>query len=126
MTWRSSGWRGRGPALPPASLGDSEALRAGDPVLAIGNPFSLEGTLTEGIVSATGRTFSPNGSSRPIRDMIHTDTPVNPGNSGGPLIAWHGKAGGVQPALGNPAGDSVNVGVAFAVPSNTAKRFLPD
>jgi len=98
----------------------------GDPVLAIGNPFSLEGTLTEGIVSATGRTFSPNGSSRPIRDMIQTDTPVNPGNSGGPLIDCHGKVVGINTALENPTGDSVNVGVAFAVPSNTAKRTLPD
>ena len=115
-----------GPDLTPASLGDSEALRVGDPVLAIGNPFSLEGTLTEGIVSATGRTFSPNGSSRPIRDMIQTDTPVNPGNSGGPLIDCHGKVVGINTALENPTGDSVNVGVAFAVPSNTAKRTLPD
>ena len=117
---------GAGPDLTPASLGDSEALRVGDPVLAIGNPFQLEGTLTEGIVSATGRPFSPSGSSRPIRDMIQTDAPVNPGNSGGPLIDCHGKVVGINTALENPTGDSVNVGVAFAVPSNTAKRALPD
>ena len=70
----------------PADLGDSESLRVGDPVLAIGNPFQLEGTLTEGIVSATGRTFAPGESTRPIRNMIQTDAAVNPGNSGGPLI----------------------------------------
>src|SRR3990172_7334085 len=114
------------PDLTPASLGDSETLRVGDPVLAIGNPFQLEGTLAEGIVSATGRTFIPNGGSRAIRDMIQTDTPVNPGNSGGPLIDCHGKVVGINTALENPTGDSVNVGVAFAVPSNTAKRTLPD
>src|SRR3990172_4814183 len=95
---------GAGPDLTPASLGDSEALRVGDPVLAIGNPFQLEGTLTEGIVSATGRPFSPSGSSRPIRDMIQTDAPVNPGNSGGPLIDCHGKVVGVNTALENPTG----------------------
>src|SRR3990170_175998 len=115
-----------GPDLTPASLGDSEALRVGDPVLAIGNPFSLEGTLTEGIVSATGRTFSPNGSSRPIRDMIQTDTPVNPGNSGGPLIDCHGKVVGVNTLIENPTGDNVNVGIAFAVPSAAARASLPD
>jgi len=114
------------PDLTPASLGDSSALRVGDPVLAIGNPFELEGTLTEGIVSATGRTFSPNGSSRPIRDMIQTDAPVNPGNSGGPLIDCRGKVVGINTALENPTGDTVNVGVAFAVPSNIAKSTLSD
>src|SRR3990170_3375410 len=117
---------GAGRDLTPASLGDSEALRVGDPVLAIGNPFQLEGTLTEGIVSATGRTFSPNESSRPIRDMVQTDAPVNPGNSGGPLIDCHGKVVGINTALENPTGDSVNVGIAFAVPSAAAKNALSD
>src|SRR5438132_13722709 len=72
--------------LHPAQLGDSEALRVGDAVLAIGNPFNLESTLTQGIVSATGRTYSTGANTRPIRNMIQTDAAVNPGNSGGTLL----------------------------------------
>lgn len=83
---------GGGQALTAASLGDSGSLRVGDPVLAIGNPFGLEGTLTQGIVSATGRTFNEGGTTRPIRNMIQTDAPVNPGNSGGPLIDCQGRS----------------------------------
>ncbi len=113
-----------GPA--PAPLGDADALRVGDTVLAIGNPFNLEGTLTQGIVSAVGRTYAPAGGTRPIRAMIQTDAPVNPGNSGGPLLSCRGEVIGVNTLLENPTGDSVNVGVAFAVPVNTVKRFLPD
>lgn len=110
----------------PAPLGDSDSLRVGDPVLAIGNPFELEGTLTEGIVSGAGRTFAPGASTRPIRNMIQTDAAVNPGNSGGPLIDCRGEVIGINTALENPTGQDVNVGIAFAVPINTAKRFLPD
>jgi S1-C subfamily serine protease len=112
--------------LSPATLGDSSAMRVGDSVLAIGNPFELEATLTAGIVSATGRTFNPGTGSRPIANMIQTDAPVNPGNSGGPLLNCRGEVIGVVTALENPTGQGVNVGVGFAVPSNTAKRFLPD
>ncbi|MBI2913409.1 MAG: trypsin-like peptidase domain-containing protein [Chloroflexi bacterium] len=115
-----------GRTVTAAALGDSDALRPGDPVLAIGNPFGLEGSLTQGIVSATGRTFAPGDNTRPIRGMIQTDAPVNPGNSGGPLIDCQGKVIGVNAALENPTGQDVNVGIAFAVPINTAKRFLPE
>jgi len=115
-----------GQKLTPAPLGDSDALRVGDPVLAIGEPFELEGTLTEGIVSATGRTFSEGQGTRPIRNMIQTDAAVNPGNSGGPLIDCHGEVIGINTALENPTGQDVNVGIAFAVPINTAKRSLSD
>lgn len=116
-----------GKTVTAAALGDSDAVRVGDPVLALGNPFELQGTLTEGIVSATGRTFSSGGQgTRPIRDMIQTDASVNPGNSGGPLLDCQGKVIGVNTALENPTGQDVNVGIAFAVPVNTAKRFLPD
>jgi S1-C subfamily serine protease len=114
-----------GKTLTVAPLGDSDAIHVGDPVLAIGQPFELEGTLTEGIVSATGRTYSEGQGTRPIRDMIQTDAAVNPGNSGGPLIDCHGQVIGVNTALENPTGEDVNVGIAFAVPINTAKRFLP-
>jgi S1-C subfamily serine protease len=115
-----------GKSVTTATLGDSDAVRVGDPVLAIGNPFNLEGTLTQGIVSAVGRTYAPEGGTRPIRAMIQTDAPVNPGNSGGPLLNCQGDVIGVNTLLENPTGESVNVGVAFAVPVNTAKRFLPD
>jgi S1-C subfamily serine protease len=112
--------------LTPAPLGDSDAVQVGDPVLAIGNPFNLEGTLTEGIVSALGRTYAPEDGTRPIRNMIQTDAAVNPGNSGGPLLDCQGEVIGINTLLENPTGDRVNVGVAFAVPINTAKQFLPD
>jgi S1-C subfamily serine protease len=112
--------------LTVAELGDSEALRVGDPVLAIGNPFNLEGTLTQGIVSGLERTFSSGGNTRPIRNMIQTDAPVNPGNSGGPLINCQGEVVGINTLIENPTGDNVNVGIAFAVSSAQAKQSLPD
>jgi S1-C subfamily serine protease len=115
-----------GQELTVASLGDSDALRVGDPVLAIGNPFNLEGTLTQGIVSAIGRTFAQGGSTRPIRNMIQTDAPVNPGNSGGPLLDCRGEVVGINTLLENPTGDRVNVGVAFAVPVDTVSASLAD
>ena len=115
-----------GQALTVAPLGDSAAVRIGDPILALGNPFNLEGTLTQGIVSALDRTYSPGGNTRPIRAMIQIDAAVNPGNSGGPLINCHAEVIGVNTLLENPTGDNVNVGVAFAVPINAAKQSLPD
>ncbi len=115
-----------GQELTVARLGDSDAVRVGDPVLAIGEPFNLEGTLTQGIVSALGRTYATGEGTRPIRNMIQTDAAVNPGNSGGPLLNCQGEVIGINTLLENPTGDRVNVGVAFAVAINTAKRFLPD
>ena len=115
-----------GLTLTVAPLGDSSALHVGDPVLAIGNPFNLEGTLTQGIVSGLGRTFSEGGNARPIRNMIQTDAPVNPGNSGGPLINCRGEVVGINTLIENPTGDNVNVGIAFAVSINSAKASLPD
>jgi S1-C subfamily serine protease len=112
--------------LTTAPLGDSDAIQVGDSVLAIGSPFELEGTLTQGIVSALGRTYASEDGTRPIRNMIQTDTAVNPGNSGGPLIDCQGEVIGINTLLENPTGDSVNVGIAFAVPINAAKQFLPD
>ena len=110
----------------PAVTGDSDLLRPGDSVLAIGNPFNLEGTLTQGIVSALDRTYASGGGTRPIRGMIQTDAAVNPGNSGGPLLNCQGEVIGINTLLENPTGQNVNVGVAFAVAINTAKRSLPD
>lgn len=112
--------------LAPAKLGDSDAINVGDPVLAIGNPFNLEGTLTQGIVSALDRTYASGQSTRPIREMIQTDAAVNPGNSGGPLLNCKGEVIGVNTLLENPTGENVNVGVAFAVAVNTARQSLDE
>jgi S1-C subfamily serine protease len=101
-------------------------LQVGDAVFAIGNPWGLEGTFTEGIVSALGRTYSSDSGTRPLRNMIQTDAAVNPGNSGGPLVNCYGEVIGINTLLENPTGDGVNVGVAFAVSINTAKQVLPD
>jgi S1-C subfamily serine protease len=113
-------------ALVAASLGDSDTLRVGDAVLAIGNPFNLEGTLTQGVVSAVGRIYSSGSGTRSIRDMIQTDAAVNPGNSGGPLINCRGEVVGINTLLENPTGQSVNVGVAFAVAINTVIGSLDE
>ncbi|MEO8456355.1 MAG: trypsin-like peptidase domain-containing protein [Chloroflexota bacterium] len=110
--------------LKPAKLGDSAALRVGDPVLAIGNPFNLEGTMTEGIVSALNRSYAESNGTRPIRGMVQTDAAINPGNSGGPLLNCQGEVIGINTLLDNPTGQSVNVGVAFSVSINTAKSEL--
>jgi S1-C subfamily serine protease len=115
-----------GRELTVADLGDSDSLRVGDAVLALGNPFNLEGTLTQGIVSALDRTYSSGATTRPIRGMIQTDAPINPGNSGGPLLNCFGEVIGVNTLLENPTGENVNVGVAFSVAINTAKASLDD
>jgi S1-C subfamily serine protease len=109
-----------------ALIGDSDAMRPGDTVLAIGNPFNLEGTITQGIVSALDRTYATGGSTRPLRGMIQTDAAINPGNSGGPLLNCKGEVIGINTLLENPTGENVNVGVAFAVAINTAKNSLSD
>ena len=110
--------------LVPATLGDSSDLRVGDTVLALGNPFNLEGSLTQGIVSGLDRAYAEGASDRPIRGMIQTDAAINPGNSGGPLIDCHGDVVGVNTLLENPTGDTVNIGVGFAVAVNTVKAEL--
>ena len=112
--------------LTAARLGDSDELRVGDAVFALGNPFGLEATFTEGIVSAVGRTYSPGTGTRQLRNMIQTDAAVNPGNSGGPLANCHGEVVGINSLLENPTGQGVNVGIAFAVSINTAKNALDD
>ena len=110
-------------ALNTIPFGDSDALKVGQKVLAIGNPFALERTLTVGIVSGLGRPIQISGN-RIIRDMIQTDASINPGNSGGPLLDSQGHMIGVNTMIYSPSGGSVGVG--FAVPVNTAKRVVSE
>ena len=112
-----------GDALQPLELGASEDLRPGDPAIAIGSPFGLEGTVTAGIVSALGRTIqAPNGFS--ISGAIQTDAAINPGNSGGPLLDEQGRVIGVNSQI-RTGGGNANTGVGFAVPVDEIKRSLP-
>jgi serine protease Do len=104
--------------LPVVALGDSTQLQVGEPVMAIGNPFGLEQTVTTGIVSATGRVIGEG----PYDDFIQTDASINPGNSGGPLINGKGQAVGINTALFSQHGGSVGIG--FAIPINLAKPVL--
>jgi len=94
--------------LPLIALGDSTQLQVGEPVMAIGNPFGLEQTVTTGIVSATGRVIGEG----PYDDFIQTDASINPGNSGGPLINSKGQAVGINTALVSQSGGSVGIGFA--------------
>lgn len=104
-------------------FGDSSNLEIGQQVLAIGNPFGLDRTLTTGIVSSLHRTVrSPSGSL--MDDLIQTDASINPGNSGGPLIDMSGRLVGINTAILSQSGDSAGIG--FAVPINQIKRILPE
>jgi S1-C subfamily serine protease len=109
--------------LQPLKLGDSEALQPGDQAIAIGSPFGLSGTVTEGIVSALGRTITaPNGF--PIANAVQTDAAINPGNSGGPLLDGNGRVIGVNSQIKTDSGGD-NSGVGFAVPVSTIKQVVP-
>jgi putative serine protease PepD len=109
--------------LRSVTMGDSTGLKVGQKVLAIGNPFGLEKTLTVGIVSSLGRTMrAENG--RLIRGIIQTDAAINPGNSGGPLLNGEGRMIGLNTAIFSPVGGSVGIG--FAIPVNTVKNVLPE
>ncbi|HXF27343.1 MAG TPA: trypsin-like peptidase domain-containing protein [Bryobacteraceae bacterium] len=103
-------------------LGDSEGLLVGQKVLAIGNPFGLEGTLTTGIVSSVGRTIRDD-TGRELDNLIQTDAAINPGNSGGPLLDSHGNVIAINTAI---YGSSGNIGIGFAMPINRAKAMLSD
>ncbi|HZS34308.1 MAG TPA: DegQ family serine endoprotease [Methylomirabilota bacterium] len=105
-------------SLPVVPLGDSAELQVGEPVMAIGNPFGLEQTVTTGIVSATGRVIG-NG---PYDEYIQTDASINPGNSGGPLINARGQAIGINTAIFSRSGGSIGIG--FAIPVNLAKPVV--
>ena len=108
-----------GDAFTALKLGDSEKLRVGDWVMAIGNPFGLSHTVTAGIVSAKGRVI---GSGR-FDDFIQTDASINPGNSGGPLFDLNGNVVGINTAIFTRGGG--NIGIGFAIPISVAKKLLP-
>ncbi|MFP4522421.1 MAG: S1C family serine protease [Fibrobacterota bacterium] len=108
--------------LTPIKRGRTAGLRVGRKVLAIGNPFGLDQTLTTGIISALGREIkSVNG--RTIKNVIQTDAAINPGNSGGPLLDSHAELIGINTAILSPSGSSAGIG--FAVPVNTVEQVVP-
>jgi putative serine protease PepD len=111
--------------LRPLPLADSDRVRVGDAVVAVGNPFGLDRTATAGIVSAVGREIrAPDGFQ--IDHVIQTDAPINPGNSGGPLLDARGRVIGVNTQIATGGSGTGNVGIGFAVPSNTVREVLPE
>jgi len=118
----------------PLTLGDSKQIKVGQSVIAIGNPFGLNGSMTLGIISALGRTQDSNrqvaGSGTfSVADMIQTDAAINPGNSGGPLFNLQGEVVGINRSIrtdaSNVTGEPVNSGIGFAIPINLIKRVVP-
>jgi len=105
--------------LQPLPLGDSDNVKVGQLVFAIGNPFGLQETVTKGIISATGRVTDESSN-----EFFQTEAVINPGNSGGPLINIHGEIIGINTAIGNYSGSGTWQGVGFAIPSNAARRSL--
>ncbi|MGK5554137.1 S1C family serine protease [Actinomadura kijaniata] len=126
--------------LTPITFGDSDAVRVGDPVLAIGSPLGLDGSVTSGIVSALGRSIQEGDSGgnenlppflrdrttrqqqAVIEDAIQTDAAINPGNSGGALVDGAGRLIGINTAIATSGGGSGNIGVGFAIPANDARK----
>jgi serine protease Do len=117
--------------LPTIEFGDSDSLRVGEWVMAIGNPFpqlGLDRTVTVGVVSAKGRSnlrFGPEETPN-YQNYIQTDASINPGNSGGPLVNIKGQVIGLNSAITNPTGMSFNIGIGFAIPINLARWVIPD
>src|SRR6185503_13286589 len=105
-------------ALPSVQFGDAAKIKVGQPVMAVGNPFGLGGTVTTGIVSARGRDIQ----SGPFDDYIQTDAAINRGNSGGPLFDMDGKVVGINTAIFSPTGGSIGLG--FAIPASIAQPVV--
>jgi 2-alkenal reductase len=116
--------------ITPLEMGDSDTVQVGQRVIAIGNPFGLQGTMTEGIISGLGRRLESQRESGTDTgrysnpDIIQTDAAINPGNSGGPLLNLQGQVIGINSAIRSMSG--LNSGIGFAAPVNTIKRLLPD
>ena len=111
--------------LKPATLGNSDDLKVGDAVLAVGSPLGLDGSVTAGIVSALNRNLSGGGgSSVSLNDAIQTDAAINPGNSGGPLVNGAGQVVGINTAIASLSQGSGNIGVGFAIPINHVKQIV--
>ena len=113
----------RGKQLASLKLGDSNTIQVGQKVLAIGNPFGFQSTLTTGVVSAVGRTVRTTETTA-IEEAIQTDAAINRGNSGGPLIDTHGDVIGINTAIYTPSGTTAGIG--FAIPINTARNIASD
>ncbi len=116
--------------LPTVPMGDSGALHVGDIVMAFGNPFGLNFTVTRGAVSALGRSSLEFGGPRTIENFIQTDAAINPGNSGGALVNVHGQVIGINTAIlsgsSGPGGEGGFIGIGFAIPSNNVKHVMQD
>jgi S1-C subfamily serine protease len=110
-------------SLFPVALGSSTALRVGQRVFAIGNPFGLERTLTTGIISSLNRSLPSRRGGRSLKSIIQIDAAINPGNSGGPLLDSHSRMIGMNTAIASHTGESAGVG--FAIPVNTIARVMP-
>ncbi len=112
--------------LPTLKLGDSDAARVGEWVMAVGAPFGYEQTVTVGIISAKGRELAGRSKYIRIGDVIQTDAAINPGNSGGPLVNLRGEVIGINVAIVTRGFIPANAGVGFAIPANTARRVVPE
>jgi S1-C subfamily serine protease len=104
----------------PATLGNPGSVRPGSDAYAVGNPFGLSGSVTAGVVSGLGRSFTSPDTGLTLRGLIQIDAAVNPGNSGGPLLNRAGQVIGIVTALVNPTKDNVFVGIGLAVPIDVA------
>lgn len=107
----------------PVQWGDSSTLKVGQHIIAIGNPFGYERTMSTGIISSLNRQIQPNKHKRPVRSLIQIDAALNQGNSGGPLLNSRGELIGMNMAIATRSGD--NAGVGFAIPINTIRRVVP-
>ncbi|MGB9720869.1 MAG: DegQ family serine endoprotease [bacterium] len=110
--------------LPYLKLGDSDKSKVGDWVMAVGNPFNLEGTVTVGVISAKGRSHIPLSEGPDLQNFLQTDAAINPGNSGGPLINLQGEVIGINTAITSTSGG--NIGIGFAIPVNLAKTIIDE
>jgi S1-C subfamily serine protease len=104
----------------PATLGNPNAMRVGDETFAVGNPFGLYGSMSEGVISGFDRSFQPVSSTQQLQGLIQIDAAVNPGNSGGPLLNRYGQVIGIVIGILNPTDQKFFIGIGFAVPINAA------